>query len=165
MEGYILASFSVLCQPSYDSYSRKAVLGGFPLSKLTVYRLVSRLQLQQCLQRHHLLKGGPWTGRICPLWGDYGPEIPESIAFDVLDHGCLSPVDESAAASDILPVHFFVPSFETAAFSVFPSTVEISCHIAWESLSLLAFEVFVRLDCCLQKKFVYAGLSQHLNWF
>lgn len=54
------------------------------LTNLTVYRLVSHLQLQQCLQRYHLLKGGPWTGRICPLWGEYGPEIPESIALGML---------------------------------------------------------------------------------
>lgn len=39
-----------------------------------------------------------------------------------------------------------------------------SRHISWESLTALAFELFVRLGCCLQKNSICAGLSQHLNW-
>lgn len=132
-------------------------------NRLSTDKSLVCLRLQQCLRRHHLLKDGPWRWRICPHWGEYCPEIPESIAPDVLDHDCLSPVDDTAAARNTLLVYFFVRAFDTAAFSVFPSTVEIFCHIAWESLTILAFEVFVRLGCCLQKS-VCAGLSQHLNW-
>lgn len=54
------ATFSLLCQTSYKSYRQKAVWRGFPLTRLTVYRLASHLSTATAMSAEASAPHG-WT--------------------------------------------------------------------------------------------------------